>query len=39
MLEVALEFTWKQVTNSDAGDADHVGGNDWDKLSQDLFWN
>jgi hypothetical protein len=27
-------MTWKQVTNSDAGDADHFGGNDFDKISQ-----
>ncbi|KKL06856.1 hypothetical protein LCGC14_2591840 [marine sediment metagenome] len=26
----------KKVSNADAGDADHVGGNDWDKLD-DFF--
>lgn len=29
-------MTWKKVTNSDPGDADHFGGNDIDKIS-DLF--
>lgn len=29
-------MTWKTVSNSDAGDADHAGGNDWDKLMQQL---
>lgn len=27
-------MVWKQVTNADAGDADHFGGNDLDKISQ-----
>lgn len=27
-------MTWKQVSNADAGDADHFGGNDIDKISQ-----
>ena len=27
-------MAWKQVSNADVGDADHVGGNDWDKLMQ-----
>ena len=31
-------MVWKQVVNADAGDADHVGGNDWDKVMQ-LFSN
>ena len=29
-------MVWKQVSNSDTGDADHVGGDDWDKLMQSL---
>lgn len=29
-------MVWKQVVNADAGDSDHVGGNDWDKLMQQL---
>jgi len=29
-------MTWKKVVNADTGDADHVGGNDFDKIS-DLF--
>lgn len=28
-----MTFPPKKVTNADAGDADHVGGNDWDELS------
>lgn len=27
-------MVWKQVANADAGDADHFGGNDIDKISQ-----
>ena len=27
-------MVWKQVVNSDSGDADHFGGNDIDKISQ-----
>ena len=29
-------MTWKKVVNSDAGDGDHAGGNDWDKLMDQL---
>ena len=27
-------MVWKQVVNADAGDADHFGGDDVDKISQ-----
>jgi len=29
-------MTWKQVVNADSGTADLAGGNDWDKLMQQL---
>jgi hypothetical protein len=29
-------MVWKQVVNADAGTADLAGGNDWDKLMQQL---